>query len=311
MTERMCLRIPIKDRIKLSQDADFPAEIHIEPTNHCNKKCYMCPMRERYKRPIFPMGYMDFEIYKKIIDEASAVHGENLTLNLHKDGEPLMHPRIGDMIKYAKDRGAFVHFATNGLLLRKKKEELVESDLDLLTLSTIDDSVLNIVKDFMDYKGNRSPFLQVKLFDSSGSDKKKRLGKLVDPTRTNMRYTTPYDPLSKWKATGVDGYYVFAGWHKWTDAEEFTKKSPCTKILYSMAITWEGILNSCCLDYRRDMPLGNFPEVTIRQGWERLQKVHQDQHKGIWIKPCLTCDFFQRLSDDETKLAESWKVLSS
>jgi len=254
------------------------------------------------------MGYMDYDLYTQIIDEASSYHGGNLTLNLHKDGEPLMHPRIGDMIKYAKDKGAFVHFATNGILLRKKKEELVDSGLDLLTLSTIDNSVLNIVKDFMDYKGkDRSPYLQVKLFEASGSPDEKRLGKILLAGAPDFMVANAYDPLQKWKVAGVDGVYTFAGWHKWTDSDEFTKKAPCTKILYSMAITWEGILNSCCLDYRRDMPLGNFPEISIQKGWERLQKVHRDQHKGIWIKPCTTCDYFQRMNDDESKLVSSWE----
>jgi len=309
MTEpiiRKSCRVTIKDRIRLSQEKNFPAEIHIEPTNYCNKACYMCPMKDRYKKDIFPLGYMDWDLYKGLIDEASAVHGENLTLNLHKDGEPLMHPRIGDMIKYAKDKGAFVHFATNGILLRKKKEELVNSGLDLLTLSTIDDSVLTIVKDFMDYKGDRDPFLQVKLFDKSGGGGKERLGKIVMAGAPMLKFAPSYDPMNKWRAVGVDGWYTFAGWHKWTDADEFTKKAPCTKILYSMAVTWEGILNSCCLDYRRDMPLGLFPQETIRRGWERLQRVHKNQHKGIWIKPCTSCDFYQRLSDDETKLVASW-----
>ena len=302
------ITIPIRERIALSQEKNFPAEIHIEPTNHCNKACYMCPMKDRYKRDIFPMGYMDFDLYKGLIDEASAIHGNKLTVNLHKDGEPLMHPRIGDMAKYAKDKGAFVHFATNGLLLRKKKKEIVNSGMDLLTLSTIDDSVVNIVKDFMEYKRDKPPFLQVKLFDSSGAHEKKRLGRMVKAGQPELRWASSYDPLSKWKASRVDGYYIFAGWHKWTDASEFNKKAACTKILYSMAITWEGILNSCCLDYRRDMKLGQFPKNTIKEGWDRLQKVHRNQHKGIWIKPCTTCDYYQRLSEDETKLIASWEI---
>lgn len=303
----------IETNIANAREHNFPAEIHIEPTNHCNKKCFMCPTKDRYKKDLFPLGYMDFDMYKAIIDDCNAVMGKDMCVNLHKDGEPLIHPQIGEMIQYAKSYDMFVHFATNGLLVRKKKKELVDSGLDLLTVSTIDDTAYKAITEFMKYKGtDKLPFLQIKVFDENtkpGGDKIGRIT-IVDDRRwktAKIMPTYPFDALQKWKGTNADGAYIFGGWHDWTDAEEDDERSPCAKIVYSMAVTWEGILNSCCLDYRRDINLGIYPETSIQEAWDKLQQINRNQWNGIWCKPCNTCDYFQRLNEDETKITGSWK----
>ena len=287
----------VSNKIQLTKDKDFPSELHIDPTNHCNKKCHMCPTRDRYKRDIFPLGYMDMGLYRAIINECNKYHGSDMTINLHKDGEPLMHPHIGEMVAYAKSYGMFVHFATNGILLAKKKEELVSSGLDMLTLSAIDESAVRALNDFMQYKKNNPPFLNVKYFDEEAEKHK-------DQTRTTLPLS---HPLIKFKETGADSCYLFVGWHNWTDAEFRLDKTPCTKMLYGMAITWEGLINSCCLDYRRDLVLGEFPKDSLKDGWDKLKKVYELQHEHIWKPPCTTCDYYQRLDEDETKLVGKWQ----
>jgi len=265
----------------------------------------MCPTRDRYKKPIFPLGlgYMDFKLYKQIIDECNEYHGKDMTLNLHKDGEPLMHSQIGEMIKYAKDYGMLVHFATNGLLMNKKRTELVDNGLDLLTVSVIDETAMNAIADFMKYKGkDKKPFVQVKLFSSKRLVDKNRTGRITLAGNPNVLFSPATSPIHRWKKVGADSIYTFIGWHNWTDEEERFDREPCTKILYSMAVTWEGLLNPCCLDYRRDMLLGEFPKDTIKSGWDKLQKVLENQKQGNWIKPCTTCNYSQRMDEDETKI---------
>ena len=46
---------------------EFPRKIQIEPTNICNARCVMCPLKDMKRKT----GYMDFELYRKIIDETS------------------------------------------------------------------------------------------------------------------------------------------------------------------------------------------------------------------------------------------------
>src|SRR5437773_11450545 len=55
---------------------DFPLSLEFETSNTCNYKCNMCIYAEKSElhpdyRDKRPLGYMDFEMYKAIIDEAA------------------------------------------------------------------------------------------------------------------------------------------------------------------------------------------------------------------------------------------------
>jgi len=98
------------------------SQIELEVTNDCNLKCIICPRTSSMNRGI---GYMDFELFKKIIDgaEALSVHFSGL-------GEPLLHSQIKEMFTYAKEKGLEVGLWTNGLNLDEKlSREIIEKEL--------------------------------------------------------------------------------------------------------------------------------------------------------------------------------------
>lgn len=70
---------------KFSHYLDVPQTLSIEPTNYCNLACISCSSQiiSRDK------GYMDFDLFKKIIDDASNIGVSSVHLWLH--GEPLLH----------------------------------------------------------------------------------------------------------------------------------------------------------------------------------------------------------------------------
>ncbi|MEW5766367.1 MAG: radical SAM protein [bacterium] len=97
-------------------------QIEIELTNDCNLNCIICPRTSKMTRET---GYMDFDLFKKIIDEtsASSVHFSGL-------GEPLLHPNVLEMFAYAKDKGLEVGLWTNGLNLDEKfSRDIIEKGL--------------------------------------------------------------------------------------------------------------------------------------------------------------------------------------
>src|SRR3989304_7804905 len=115
---------------------EFPASLFIEPTNLCNLKCSMCPQslegsKEGSEKndnsimsksiPKIERGFMDFDLYKGIIDE-SLRFGKRTTIFFHKDGEPLLHPKLPEMIEEAVSRKAAyqTHLSTNAMLLNQK-----------------------------------------------------------------------------------------------------------------------------------------------------------------------------------------------
>src|SRR4029453_7603471 len=73
----------------------FPDRVYIESTNHCNLKCIMCPTGLGVIQR--PKGYMTMDLSRLVVEELGPLVGSAV---LHSWGEPLMHPRLFDMIRY-------------------------------------------------------------------------------------------------------------------------------------------------------------------------------------------------------------------
>ena len=111
---------------------DFPLNIAIEPTNHCNFNCIMCAHSKLTRKK----GIMDIRLYKKIIDEIAEVNPDT-RIYLDFCGEPLtIKYKLYYMIDYAKKRGiANVNFNTNASLLDEEMAEMIlDSDLSYLSV---------------------------------------------------------------------------------------------------------------------------------------------------------------------------------
>lgn len=270
---------------KIIRSRDFPIELHIEPTNHCNKACEMCPSRERYVVPINPLGYMKWDIYQKIIDECAEYH-KFFIINLHKDGEPLLHPEIGNMIKYAKSKGAFVHFATNGILIMDKRDEIINSGLDLLTISTIDATYKDLVSDFMRYKGKgNKPFTQLKIYADQYSG-----WQYIEKTARK---------IPEWwqEADNV----IFRELHTWTEGRTNQQaRCPCLKLWYNPAINWDGGMSLCCVDYKWEGISGYLSDIggggfTIKRLWELMSDLRHAHLDGEFYRPCKDCGYSETI----------------
>ena len=74
-----------------------PDRLYVESTNICNLSCIMCPTGR--KEQVRKKGYMDFDLFKSIVDQMAPWVQ---TTTLHIWGEPLMHPRLFDMIAYCR-----------------------------------------------------------------------------------------------------------------------------------------------------------------------------------------------------------------
>lgn len=98
--------------IRSGEKSFYPISLGLESTTKCNLKCSMCPRTDLLTRNT---GNMDFDLYKKIIDEINPVF-----ITLAQLGEPLLHPRIIDMIEYAQKESRVVRITTNATLLNEE-----------------------------------------------------------------------------------------------------------------------------------------------------------------------------------------------
>lgn len=87
---------------------NYPVKITIDPTNHCNLRCELCPTGTN--APGRKRCSMKFTTFKKSIDEC----GQYLwTINLFNWGEPFLNKEICMMIEYARERRIDVNVSTN------------------------------------------------------------------------------------------------------------------------------------------------------------------------------------------------------
>lgn len=89
----------------------FPQFLYIEPTNACNCTCVICPRHQMCR----PIGFIDTNLFRDIAQQAAALGCKEL--RLFNFGEPLLHPKIADLVATTVGSGLTANIQTNGLLL--------------------------------------------------------------------------------------------------------------------------------------------------------------------------------------------------
>ena len=112
----------------------FPLFLDLEATSMCNLKCPYCVQTID---PNFVRGFMEWDLYARIIDEA-ADHGcFGVKYHTIGRGEPLLHKKLPEMVAYAKGKGMVdVYVNTNATLLTPElSRKLLDAGLDRISFS--------------------------------------------------------------------------------------------------------------------------------------------------------------------------------
>jgi len=252
----------------------FPRRINIEPTNYCNLRCIHCP-RQIMKRE---KGFMDFSLFKKIIDECKKY--KNIKIWLQLLGEPLLHPKIIDMIKYAKENNIKeVGVVTNGILLN--------ANLDYLCISV--DAFSKKTYEKIRCGGNYEVLIGniKKLFKVKEEFKKSKpiislnfvkMEENIDEFEDFIKFWKPY-----LKGRDFIKAIEFDTWggkikDKGINKKNFGKRLPCSWLWYATVILWNGDLVLCCADFDGEMILGNVKKENIETIW------NSDKYNDIRLK---------------------------
>lgn len=286
---------------RLASEKRNLCELYLEITNNCNLSCIFCPRQKITRKK----GYMDMDLYKHIIDDV--IDSNINSINLHGFGEPLLHPDIIEMIKYAKERGVkSVSFNTNGVLLTKDMSlKLIESGLDVIKISI--DSVNPKIYKHMRVGADLDKVIKNVVYLVHLKNKLNKLKFIIGIQFMTTKLTFDEEiinfTLNKFgtsinlisygllglRSNSIEGLNEL----QLAVSPEHRKK-PCEIIGNGYAVYWNGDVTVCCGDFNGEFIFGNIKESTLKElsKNEKLLSFY-DTHKNKQFNKipfCNVCD---------------------
>jgi MoaA/NifB/PqqE/SkfB family radical SAM enzyme len=106
---------------------DHPIMAHMIPIRRCNLSCAYCNEYDDFSKPV------PLDVMRRRIDLLGRLKTGVITLS---GGEPLLHPKLDQIIRFIRDTGALAGLITNGYFLMPDRiEQLNEAGLDYLQIS--------------------------------------------------------------------------------------------------------------------------------------------------------------------------------
>ncbi|MFW6149154.1 MAG: SPASM domain-containing protein [Atribacterota bacterium] len=275
----------------------LPPTLQIEPTNFCNLNCHYCPTQKQSSRK---KGYMKFDLFQKIVNEASEIGVAKVDLYLH--GESLLHPQFVEMLRYIKSKNLSVNIDTNGMLFTSKKiKDILHSGLDRTDSFTF--SLYGYSKQvnerLMDGVNHEKVIKNIHDFL-----KLRKKYEMCGPVIRTIFYTVPENKDEKekfveyWREI-VDIVIVSRISKSFSEykGEKITtplRKKNCWILWNRMTIFWNGDVTFCGCDVDGDYVLGNLKEQSIKEIWNSkkllaIKKIHKKKQFQK-IPLCARCD---------------------
>jgi radical SAM protein with 4Fe4S-binding SPASM domain len=250
---------------------EFPFYVDIELTNDCNIDCIMCK-RQIMTREI---GYMQEDIYRKIIDEMSIY---DAGLRYCRNGEPTLHKKITEFIAYANEKKVVNYLSTNGFYSREKMMKILRSRPDIIRFSFqgLEASVFEKFRQPSKYDVvMKNIFLCARERDRLSWDRPY----LIISTTVLDEGQDEINAFRKEWLEVVDRVEVGKTTFSWVKHKDRYKDEqsrvtvqrnyiPCLELLTKISINWNGDITACCGDYNNYMIIGNVKEMSIKEAWE-------------------------------------------
>ena len=273
---------------------DYPPYLQIEPTSICNYRCVFCYQTDNAfnKRSQGYMGHMSFDTFKLIVDQAE----ENIEfISLASRGEPLLCPDIKKMLFYTKDKFLNLKINTNASLLDEKMSyAILESGVKTLVFSAdaadsklygelrVNGKFEKIVKNIEKFQEIRSKHFNSKIITRVSGVKVKKEQKIE---KMNKFWNNLADQVA---------FVDYVPWENVYQSQKTNIEKPCSDLWRRMFIWWNGDTNSCDVDYKSTLMVGNIKYKNINELWnsERyvLLRNKHNMKKRKQISPCNRCN---------------------
>ena len=264
--------IPAAYGFESSECATFPSYVMFDITNRCNAKCIHCPQSTIYADNKHKSGFLDLNIFKKVIDECQgrAIQFVRITA----DGEPFVHPKMFDMIDYAVGVNVGpVGLTTNGSLMHPAKAErlvqsglfVVDVSLDALRKETFEkirvglsyEDTFSNTEHLIEYRNSVKSPLKIMVSFVIQDDNKEELDEFV-------KYWEPKvdKVLIRELHTNVNTVDV-------ESAKEVPKveRWPCPHWFRRVVINFDGNFKACPIDWENESVFRSVSEVSVYETW--------------------------------------------
>ena len=238
------------------------SRVYVEITNICNRACSFCPGTRREK------GRMTLDRFKYVAD---SLLGLTDYLYFHVMGEPLGHPDLPEFIRYATSLGYKCAITTNGTLLDKCGDRLIDSGVYKVNLSVHSFeggeeekylAYLNSLSDFADKASLAGVLTVLRLWNRGGEES------LND--RTLSIFQSRLEGEWKWGTRGArirhKLHLEYGNRFEWPDmsVDNLGDSVFCYGLRDHFGILCDGSVIPCCLDHEGDITLGNVYKTQIR-----------------------------------------------
>src|SRR5215213_369182 len=277
-----------------------PWSAKIEPTNICNLQGTYCP---REDTP-YQLGIMSLERFQQLIDD---IKDHTFIIALHLWGEPLLHKRLPEMIRYAVDSGIGTYISSNfNRLTEEQAREIVESKLDLLTVC-VDGSdqdtyevfrkggklskVLENIETFIRIRNemkSASPYVELQFLVTPKTEHEvERVKALAERLGVDTFKAKPVYPIMVERK----GEYFLPEGEEFYPIKRRAKRKTCWWLWRTITIGWEGSVLPCCrVMFASSM--GNVFRTSLSEVWnnQQYQGLRRTFVKGAeGKKPCDVC----------------------
>lgn len=282
----------------------FPTHIDLELSSACDLNCPMCyTTTDEFKKNVVRTN-MDFEFFKKIVDECKK-YPSHYSIRLSWRGEPFLNSHAFDMIKYAKENGIKeVSTLTHGGFLDAQKfEKLVDLGLDWITISTDgvgeDYEKIRAPLNFKEHVEKLKRYNEIKKEKGVVKPIIKIQGVWPAIEKSVDEYYETFSPLADQVAASP-----LLDFLRMDNNREYIDDFTCPVLYERLTIGSDGKAYLCYNDEMGSVVVGDANNESVHDIWhgkklEKSRKIHLD-HLGVQeLPPCKYCMYPRKTKKDK------------
>lgn len=283
-------------------------KMYIEITSVCNLACSFCPPTSR------KANIIKLDAFNNILDQ---IKPHTKYIYLHVKGEPLLHPRVDQLLDAAHAKGFKVNITTNGTLIQKNRHKLLgkpalrQMNFSLHSFdghegSTNREQYLSTILDFAKEAAEQGVIISFRLWNlqrenATNEDKRRNQETLeILEKEFNLDYKIEEKVVPGSGIKIADRIYINQDHEfQWPSllAPEDDGKGFCHALRSQAAILVDGTVVPCCLDGEGVINLGNInntPFSEIIEG-ERANNLYDGFTRREAVEEmCRKCGYRQR-----------------